>query len=355
MGFPKVSIIFRGIATSAIKRSQRGVVCLLLSDTNASVTEMASIADMPATLSDTNKKYVQDAFVGGTSVPRKVIVVTTTAADATANYVAALKVLETMTYDYLAVPGIASAATAMIVSFVKSQRETKKRTVKVVLPNTAADHEGVINFATDNIVVGANTYSASQYCARIAGILAGTPMTASTTFFSLPEVDNVPALTDDEKDAACDAGKLIIVNDGRKCKIAKGVNSLTTLSAEKPAVFKKIKIVDILDLIADDVRHTCEDNYIGKVINDYDNVCLLIAAINGYFEELALQGLLAKNQNSTEFDVAAKTAYLKGIGKYVDGMNDLAVKLAVSGDKVFLKCSITPLDVMEEINIVIGL
>lgn len=355
MGYPKVSIVFRGLASTAIKRGQRGIVCLVLADATSSVVTLDSIADVPGTLSDTNKKYVQDAFIGGSTAPRKVIVVTTTAADVTAGYVDVLKKLETTVYDYLAIPGIAPADTAKFVSFIKSMRDTKKKTVKVVLPNTVADHEGIINFATDGIVVGANTYSASQYCARMAGIFAGTPMTTSCTFFSLPEVDNVPALTDSEKDEAIDAGKLILIHDGRKVKIARGVNSLTTTTTDKPAAFKKIKILDILDLISDDIRHTAEDSYIGKVTNDYDNVCLLIAAINGYYDELEAQGLIAKDQNDCTFDIAGKTSYLKSIGKYEDGMSDLEVKLAVSGDKVFLSSKLVPLDVMEEINIIVQL
>lgn len=356
MIYPKVSIIFKGIATSAITRGDRGVVALVLAGTTtASIVNMTSIADLPADLSDTNKKFVQDAFIGGTSVPKKVILVITTAADVAAGYVDVLKKLETLTYDYLAVPGIATANVATFVSFIKTQRDSKKRLVKAVLPNIAADHEGIINFATDGIVVGSNTYTASQYTARIAGILAGTSLTTSATFFALSEVNNVPALTDDEKNAACNAGKLILVNDGRKVKIARAINSLTTVTADKPEAFKKIKLVDILDLMASDIRNTAEDSYIGKVTNSYDNTCLLISAINGYFDELETQGLLAKDSNVCEFDIDSKIAYLKGVGKYTEGMSDMAVKLANSGDKVFLKASISPLDVMEEISIAISL
>ncbi len=352
MAFPKVSVIFKGVAANAIKRGDRGVVALLLKDAAVGIHHINSVADMP-TLSAENKRYVEDAFMGGQNAPKKVIVVCI--ATSATDYNEGLKKLETLTFDYLAVPGIGTTDVQAVAGWVKTQRDNKRRKIKVVLPKCAGDHEGIINFATDNIVVGSKTYTAAKYTARIAGILAGTPMNTSCTFFVLPEVNDVPAMTDEEKDAAVDEGKLIIVNDGRKCKIARGVNSLTTVSEDKPEQFKKIKLVDILDLIHEDIKFTVEDNYIGKIANSYDNTCLLISAINGYFGELEGQNMLAPSQNLCEYDVDAKMTYLKANNRYDESMSDIEVKEANSGDKVFLKASIRPLDVMEDIIVTISL
>lgn len=352
MAFPKVSVIFKGVAANAIQRGNRGVVALILKDTSAGVHHIESASDIPS-LNATNKKYIEDAFIGGQSAPKKVIAVVI--GTASSDYTSALKTLETLTFDYLAVPGIGTSDVQAIAGWVKTQRDNKRRKIKAVLPKCAGDHEGIINFATDNIVVGSNTYTASKYTARIAGLLAGTPMNASVTFFTLPEVDDVPALTDEEKDAAVDRGELIIVNDGRKCKIARGINSLTSTSENKPEEFKKIKLIDILDLLADDIRFTAEDNYIGKVTNNYDNTCVLITAINGYFEELEGQNLLAKGYNKCEYDLDAKIAYLKSVNRYDESMKEHEIKALPSADKVFLKASIRPLDVMEDIVVNISL
>lgn len=352
MAFPKVSVIFKGVAANAIQRGNRGVVALILKDTSAGVHHIESASDIPS-LNATNKKYIEDAFIGGQSAPKKVIAVVI--GTASSDYTSALKTLETLTFDYLAVPGISTSDVQAIAGWVKTQRDNKRRKIKAVLPKCAGDHEGIINFATDNIVVGSNTYTASKYTARIAGLLAGTPMNASVTFFTLPEVDDVPALTDGEKDAAVDRGELIIVNDGRKCKIARGINSLTSTSENKPEEFKKIKLIDILDLLADDIRFTAEDNYIGKVTNNYDNTCVLITAINGYFEELEGQNLLAKGYNKCEYDLDAKIAYLKSVNRYDESMKEHEIKALPSADKVFLKASIRPLDVMEDIVVNISL
>ena len=353
MAFPKVSVIFKGIAANTIKRGNRGVVDLVLKDTAVGVYHIESVSDMPQGLSKDNKKYIQDAFIGGNNAPKKVIAVVIAFGDA--DYTKAYKILETLTFDYLAVPAVTSSDVNAVSGWVKAQRDNKRRKIKAVLPNCTGNHEGIINFATNDIVVEGTTYTAAKYTARIAGILAGTPMNTSATFFVLPEVNDVPALTDEEKDAAIEAGKLILVNDGRKVKIARAINSLTSITEDKPESFQKIKIVDILDLIADDVRYTAEDSYIGKVSNSYDNTCLLIAAINGYFAELEKENLLAPNQNLCEYDLDAKMAYLKSIGRNVEEMSEIEIKEANSGDKVFLKASVRPLDVMEDISIIITL
>lgn len=47
--------------------------------------------------------------------------------------------------------------------------------------NAAADDEGIINFATDNIEVGAKTYTTAELCCRIARILAGLLLHLSAT------------------------------------------------------------------------------------------------------------------------------------------------------------------------------
>lgn len=352
MAFPKVSVVFKGVAANAIRRGNRGVVALVLKDATAGVHHIESISDIP-NLNATNKKFIEDAFLGGQNAPKKVIAVVITTASG--DYNTALKALETLTFDYLAVPGIANSDVQAVAGWVKTQRDSKRRKIKAVLPKCAGDHEGIINFATDNIVVGGQTYTATKYTARIAGVLAGTPMNSSVTFFTLPEVNDVPALTDEEKDAAINRGELIIVNDGRKCKIARGINSLTTTSESKTEEFKKIKLVDILDLIADDIRFTAEDNYIGKVTNNYDNTCVLMTAINGYFEELEAQNLLARGYNKCSYDLDAKIAYLKANNRYDESMKDYQVKSLPSGDKVFLTASIRPLDVMEDIVINISL
>lgn len=358
MGLPNIEIIFKTLAISAIKRGDRGIVALILKDTlQAPLTnpiKMADVSKIPDSLSADNKAEIERAFIGYINPPKQVIAYVI-APDAT-DYTAAQTYLETIKWDYIAMPAIIQTEVTAFASWIKSCRDTKGLKVKAILPHCIADHEGIINFDTDDIKVGTDTYTAAQYCSRIAGIIAGTPLTMAATYAVLSEVDDVPHHTKDEFDALIDAGKLVLMNDGEKVKIARAVNSLTTLTTDKGEDFQKIKIVDIMDLIYGDIHSTTEDNYIGKVPNDYDHKCLLIIAINAYLETLANSNLLDKSSsNSVEIDLEAQKEYLAGKGTDVDSMKDQAIKEANTGSKVFLGGNVKILDAMEDMDLNLSL
>lgn len=348
MGLPEILIEFKTQGTTAIQRSARGIVALILkddTDTSFDTKIYRSIDEIDAAdWTAANKDYIEKAFLG---TPSMVIVerIPTTATD----YNAALDRLKNKKWNYLAIPGIDAADVANIATWIKTERDINKKTFKAVLPNHAADHEGIINFATDNIKVGEKVYTTAEYCARIAGILAGLPFSRSATYYELPEVESITESTD--PDADIDAGKLILINDGEKIKIGRGVNSLTTTTANKGEDFKKIKIVDAIDLVRDDIRNTFDNYYVGKVVNTYDNKILFLAAVNAYFDELERLDVLDPNYNNiAEIDLEAQKAYLQSIGVDVSGMKDQEIKEYNTGSKVFAKASVKFLDAMEDLQ-----
>lgn len=354
MGLPNIQIIFKTLGTSAIARGNRGIVALILKDTlQAPLTnpiKMSDVSKIPDSLSAESKAEIQRAFIGYINPPQQVIAYII-APDAT-DYTAAQTYLETIKWDYVAVPGIANTETTAFASWIKSCRDTKGLKVKAVLPHCVADHEGIINVDTDDIKVGTNTYTAAQYCGRIAGLIAGTPLTMAATYAPLPEVDDVPHHTIDEFDTLIDAGKFVLMNDGEKVKVARAVNSFTTVTDDKGEDFQKIKIVDIMDLINDDIKRTTADKYIGKVPNDYDDKCLLITAINAYLESLENSKLLDKNSdNSASIDIEAQKEYLEGNGIDTSTMKDQDIKEANTGSKVFLGGNVKILDAMEDMDL----
>jgi hypothetical protein len=154
-------------------------------------------------------------------------------------------------------------------------------------------------------------------------------------------------------DKAVDAGELIVWWDGEKCKTGRGVNSLVTLTQEKNTQFQKIKIVDAMDMIADDIRMTAEDNYIGKYANSYDNKCLLISAIGNYFDQLVSDSVI--DSYTLSIDVEANRSYLKGRGEDVDSMSDDEIKTANTGSYVYLTCTLSMLDAIEDIVLPISI
>lgn len=354
MGAPSINILFKETGTTAISRGNRGIVVLLLKDTVPATNPviMSTVSAIPSGLSDENKEQITLAFMGYTNPPQKVIAYVID--EATTDYTEAQHYLETIKWDYFAFPEIADGEVTTFATWIKSLRDTVDKRVKAVLPNCVGNHEGIINSTNARNAVGATIYNAKQYCARMAGIFAGTPLTISATYAPLSELTDCDHLTKSEMDTAVDAGKLILMNDGSKVKIVRAVNSLTTTTADKGSAFKKIKIIDIMDLMHDDIKLTVSDNYIGKVPNDYDHKVLLMSAISGYFDQLEMAGLLDKRKSSVYIDLEAQEAYLKSTGVDTSTMTEQEIKEANTGEKVFIAAQVTILDAMEDISLSIA-
>jgi hypothetical protein len=345
MGLPQVLIEFKAKADTAIKRSENGIVAVILKDnTNTTFdtkvyTKEADIIQSHWTAA--NRDYLSKIFLGN---PARVIVERTGTADAYTDVLARLK---NKVWNYLTVPGISTLTEVeTISSWIKTQRAEKK-TYKAVLSNCAANHEGIVNFTTSGIKAGTKTYTAAEYCCRIAGALAGLPLTRSSTYYVLPEVESITEST--TPDADIDAGKLILINDGLKIKIARGVNSLVTLSNNKTADMKKIKIIEGMDIIRDDIRTTFEEQYIGEN-NSYDNKVLFISAVNQYFKLLVMQGVLYdKYDNRAEIDVEEQTMWL--MQKFdISEWDEEQVKTADTSTFIFVLANIRLQDSIEDLK-----
>lgn len=347
LGMPSISIRFIEKGASAIQRGMRGVVGLVLRGTAPSTNPAVIVteSDIVNTWSAANKQYIKDALVGYTQKPKKVLAyfVPTDAED----YSDALDYFSSQYVDYVAFPTVATdELESSVVSWVKNEWDNHNQII-VVLPEVTGDFEGIVNFATNDIKVGSNTYTAEQYTARIAGILAGTPMTMSATYASLNEVDDVERLTKEQQDAAVAAGKFILFYDAEKVKTGTAVTSFTTTTSEKGDSFKKIKLVDTMRQISRDIYTTVRDSYIGKYPNTYDNKVLLCNAIMGYFKQLTD---IVENY-SIDIDADANATYLQSKGIDTSDMSTEELRHANTGDKVYLVAKMNLVDVMENIDI----
>lgn len=137
--------------------------------------------DIPSELTDDNKDYITKALIGYVKAPYRVkvyLMAKNTENDAKADKFAdALKTLQTDRWDYLAIPTITTTQCESVATWLKTNRENKGKRSKVVLPGYAADYEGVINFSNTTIKTASKTYTGAQYTPRIAGLIAGTPLT----------------------------------------------------------------------------------------------------------------------------------------------------------------------------------
>ena len=369
MKAPSVNIAFIEKAATAIERTARGIVMMILKEETFETAdyEILDTSDIPSTLSAENQAAITRVLYGYQTTPTKVLVhlIKSDAEGLDEAYKAAEDYIAAKKWNYLVVPTAQTDGKAPELStWIKTQRTINHKSFKAVLPNVTADNDGVTNVTMGYTDSDGTELTAEQACARVAGIIVGTPFTMSCTYAPVTEALGCPAMTPEEKDEAVNAGKLIFFWDGEKVKIVRGVNSFVTTNDVKNNSFKKIKLVDAMDMISDDIRETAEDSYIGKYANSYDNKCLLISAINAYFDTLIAEGVISAGKAS--LDLAAIRTYIKSKGgKFVNDAGDMAelatatdedIKKANTGSDVFLTANVSLLDAIEDItlNIYIG-
>lgn len=386
---PKIFVRFQELGISAISRGTKGTVAIIVRDAVAlDPFVLTQATQTPTKLGVANQNYIKRAFLGYVDPPKKVIVYTIPAAGATAlaeedvevenaesaetegteaegtetegaetgvisALAAALTYFSSQDFDYLVGPADCTPEEAAeIASWIKTQRTMKAVKHKAVLPKYKADYCGVVNFTTEKLYAGEVVYTTAEYCSRIAGLLAGTPMKIAGTYAPLTDLTDVSRLTTEEENEAVGNGELIAIWDGRKAKLNRAVTSLVTTTEGMLDSFKKIKIVEIMDLIRTDIHITAEDEYIGKFANTYDNKLLLVTAIRGYFAGLERDGLVQPGY-TVEIDVDAQEQWLQSQGTDTSEMSVQEIKEANTGTHVFLKVRCKILDAIEDIDIVV--
>ena len=188
-----------------------------------------------------------------------------------------------------------------------------------------------------------------DYTARIAGLLAGVSLTESSTYKVLKEVVDIKQSAKPDEDI--NAGKLIIIFDGEKFKIARGVTSLVTVSEEVPEDFKKIKIVEASDMVRNDIKTTFEDQYVGKRNNTYDNKQIFVGAVYSYLTELG-EKVIDKDE---DIEVLIDTGWIK---KYLEEkkkkdtseMSEIELNKSNTGSHLAIKAKFKFLDAMEDLT-----
>lgn len=361
IGLPKLKIAFEAAAQAVANRSKKGYVGLIIRDAQAhGLHKLSSDALIPAQLGEANKAHVKTAFEGSDrGKPSLVYLAVIPPAEegpeevTTQALEGGLKLLEGVSVDYLAPPpDVTAAELEFLNAWTKAQRAAY-RPVKLVRPFTGegSDDMGIIEVGeTDLKVLGKET-TAAALCARVAGILAGIPMSMSATYVPLPEVTEVTPRTEAEQESAIDAGKLILIHDGQKAKIARGVNSLVNVPPKGKQDWRFIKIVEGMDLITYYLRTTIEDSYTGQYANTYDNKQLLVAEVLEYLQHLERAGVLNAGESFCQIDYDAQLGYLKSRGVETADMTQRQVLEYQTDTWVFLRCGGRQVNATEDFEV----
>lgn len=130
---------------------------------------------------------------------------------------------------------------------------------------------------------------------------------------------------------------------------------MTTVGTNQTEDMKSIKIVEGMDLIAEDIKTTFKENYVGRS-NSIENKELFIAAVNQYFETLTKEGVLYDGyEHYAEIDIDAQREYLASKSVDVSSMSDVAIKQANTGTFMFMAAHIQMQNAAEDLKFVVNM
>ena len=341
MGRPNIVVNFLTAAKTAITRSERGIVALVVTDatktgiltTYKSVTEVKS-SDWTAE----NYQIIKDTFMDGASCVY--VVRAADFSDATAT-------LDALKINWLA--HIDSTQTD-IVEYVKTRNEgaASAKIKAVVYSASAPDDDHIVNFANTKVKRTDGTeVDGYKYLGRIAGMLAALPLNKSATYYTFTDLESVTDV--DKIDEAVDSGKFVLFNDYGKVRCARAVNSSTTATK---ADLKKITIIEGMDLVREDIIETFKNDYVGKNKNTLDNQTVFIAAVNTYLRQLASEGVLSPDyENKAEIDIETqRSALISASVKGAEDFDDTAVKNHPYSSFVYVLADVLFVDAIEDLQ-----
>ena len=344
---PSISIEFKTLATTAIQRSERGTVCLILKDKKATGKwySFKTIADVDAKSWDAESmKYISLAMHYGAFKVMVRVVQNDEGMDKV------LKDLEMRKFNWLAYPQAIETEDQTIVNWVKQQFGITGpigKTVKYVSSYAnRSDHVAIVelgNGGTYKSIYG--DFTAQEYTAAIAGLIAGMPLNRSADNHVMNDLKEV-------EDYEPKVGKFSLYTEEDMVRVNYGVNSKTTFDSTWKKDTRKIKVVEGMCFIVDDIRDTFKKYWIGNYINDYDNkmnFCSNVTKV--YFKEMSPNVLNVDYDNKVEIDFEAQKRAVIADGLDADTMTELEILQYTTGDDVYLTGDVRFADTMASLSL----
>ncbi len=226
-----------------------------------------------------------------------------------ADYTDFLEAAEAQQFNIFSLDGVADETIQTSVkAWVKRLRDEGKG-IMAVLGGSAADdiasdavakaiarsegfnYEGIVNLGTGAILDGVS-YSSAQIAPFIAGLIGGQQLSESTTYAATPFDDVTRRWTNSEQKLAVQNGVFLLIHDGTRVKVLRGVNSRSTLELTQNNSWKKIRAIRVMDAFNSDMLAAAEEYYIGKINNTEEGRLALIGAFKRYMEVHAQAGTI---------------------------------------------------------------
>ncbi len=177
-----------------------------------------------------------------------------------------LNKIEAYSFNAMGVVSTENTIKSLYVNFCKRLRDEVGAKFQLIVHNTAADYEGVIN--VKNKVRDAD-YSEAGLVYWVTGIAAGCAVNKSNMNRIYDgEFDVNVDYTQAQLSSSIQQGEFVLHKVGSEVRVLEDVNSLVTASDTKGDVFKDNQTIRVTDQIANDIAVLFNTKYLGVVPND---------------------------------------------------------------------------------------
>ena len=357
---PNIDIIFTQKAVPAVQRSERGVLCVILKDTQQETGIKKFIykrgADVVKTdYTQANYTALMRAFDVAVN---KVYVLR--CAEAT-EFTDIAKELDKIKFNYVCTNVKADQNSLATDTVQRNMDNQGHKCVCVVANPTQADSKYIIQLkGTGGTLKDGTTVTAEDYLIRIASTLCNLPMNRSLTYYVF---EDLATWDDSYIDTESPIGKwisdgwLILINDDDEVKCGRAVNSLHTFTSTDTEPMSHIIIVEAMNLIIEDIYTTFKDYYVGKYKNTLSNQRLFITSVNAYFRQLMREEVLDDSyDNHCYVDIESQRLAWLEVGKTeAEDWTDAKVQEMTFRTNVFLGGDVKISDAMEDLKFTIAM
>lgn len=385
IGLPKVDVIFKGLANTAVVRSGRGIACIILKD-NTGMDTLELKAKKESLVNEENlrvksvitedkilKQYKGFTEVKSTDYTEENYKIIEDVFLTEINKLYVIKIPNDKTFDdikpfikkdinWIAYIGETREEQKKLADFVKLENKSRSKRLKAIcynLQEAEADNMHIVNFVNASVIkADGKSLVGYKYLGRLLGVLTGCRMDMSVTYNILSDLNSVEQIGDtDAINEAIGKGKFVLINDDDGVRIARGINSLQKNDKEHTEDMKYITIVEAMDLIYEDIINTFKQVYLGRFKNSYDNQVLFISAINSYFRDLAREEILDPNYNNISFvDIEKQRETWIENGKLeATNWTDIQVKDNTFRTNVYLQANVKFLNAMEDLLFIVNM
>lgn len=319
LDLPNIDIIFQQKAVTAVQRSERGVLCVIMKDkqqtTGIKKFVYKRLADITKTDFETaNYDALKRAFDVAVN---KVYVLRCSEASELTDIV---KELDKIKFNYVCT-NVETLQEDLANQVVQYNRDNQgHKCVAVVSNPTQADSKYIVQLkGTGGTLKDGTTVKAEDYIIRIASTLCNLPMNRSLTYYVFEDLaswDDSYIDTENPIGKWISDGWLTLINDDDEVKCGRAINSLTTFTSTDTEDMSYIIIVEAMNLIIEDIYTTFKDYYVGKYKNTLSNQRLFITSVNSYLRQLMREEVLDDSyDNQCYVDVESQRLAWTGIGK----------------------------------------